>query len=184
MARVTTRTGDDGYTNLLGAERVPKYAPRPNAFGTLDEASSALGLARALTEVAELKELIYEQQRGLYKLMAELATTPENYDKVTFKMTADDVARLEAIADELKGRVEIGNVFIMPGDSVSGAALDLARTVIRRGERLVAKLVHDGEVQNPYALVWLNRLSDVVFIMARYADKLASNASDGSTSAS
>lgn len=186
MARVTTRTGDQGYTSLLGAERVPKYAPRPEAFGTLDEASSALGLARALTPDAELKQTIYTQQRGLYKLMAELATPPENYDKVAFKMTTEDVQALEEVSARLKERVTIGNVFVVPGDSVVGAALDVARTVVRRGERLVARLVHEGEIGNPAVLEWLNRLSDVVFIMARYADKVASSdhESEGSASVS
>lgn len=186
MARVTTRTGDTGYTSLLGPERVPKYALRPDAFGTLDEASSCLGLARALLTDPTLRELVREQQRGLYTLMAELATPPENYEKVAFKMTADDVERLESVAEDLKTRVEIGNVFVIPGDSAAGAALDVARTVIRRGERLVTKLVHDGEVTNPHVLEWLNRLSDVVFIMARYADARSSDAneSDGATSAS
>src|ERR671932_157678 len=130
MARVTTKTGDEGYTDLLGAGRVPKYHRRPEAFGTVDEATSALGLARAHVGPGEVNEWIRATQSDLYILMAELATPPENYAKVDFKITAEMVQRLEAIDDELKTRVEIGNKFIIPGDSVAGAALDVARTIV------------------------------------------------------
>jgi cob(I)alamin adenosyltransferase len=148
LARVTTKTGDDGYTDLLGSARVPKYHPRPEAYGTVDEATSALGLARAFLGQSPVAEDVKRIQNDLYTMMAELATTPENYDKVDFKMRRDQVDRLEAWADELKGRVEIGNKFIIPGDNVAGAALDLARTIVRRCERQVAKLYHDGEIGN------------------------------------
>jgi cob(I)alamin adenosyltransferase len=170
-ARVTTRTGDDGYTSLLGPGRVAKYSPRPEAFGTLDEATSALGLARSVCDVEDVRTWIYELQQGLYKLMAELATPLSEAGKVPFKMEEADVARLDAISAVLKSKVEIGKVFIIPGSSTCGAALDLARTIVRRGERLVARLVHDGEVTNPHVLEWLNRLSDTIFILARYVER-------------
>lgn len=184
-AAVTTGTGDDGYTSLLGPERVPKYSPRPNAFGTLDEASSALGLGRAMCRDREVQEVVHELQRGLYKAMAELATPPESYEKVQFKMTAQDVERLDQISNDLKQRVTIGREFIVPGGTACGAALDLARTIIRRGERLVVRLMHSDEVTNPHIVQWLNRLSDTVFILARYceADE-SSNDSEGATSRS
>ena len=170
MARVTTGTGDEGHTDLLGPVRVPKYHRRPEAFGTVDEATSFLGLARAQCKSAEIDAWIRGFQSDLYLLMAELATPAENYAKVDFKMTADRIGALEGLEDELKTRVEIGKEFILPGDSVTGATLDVARTVVRRAERLVARLYHDGDVPNRETVRYLNRLSDVLFILARYAD--------------
>ncbi len=170
-AKVTTRTGDTGYTGLIGKERVPKWDPRPDTFGTVDEATSALGLARALAREPRVKEIILRLQRELYVLMAELATSPEEQGKhPSMTITAEHVAGLEALADELKREVEIGNVFVVPGETVPGAALDLARTVIRRAERMTAKLLHDGAVANPELLRYLNRLSDLVFVLARYEE--------------
>jgi cob(I)alamin adenosyltransferase len=170
LAQVTTRTGDEGYTDLLGNRRVPKYHRRPEAFGTIDEATSALGLARAHASDRKLKDQIYRVQNDLYILMAELATPPENYEKVDFKIRAEDVARLDAESEELKSQVEIGKSFIVPGATVTGAALDLARTIVRRGERSVARLYHEGDITNAFALQYLNRLSDLLFIMARHEE--------------
>jgi cob(I)alamin adenosyltransferase len=170
LARVTTRTGDEGYTDLLGSTRVPKYHRRPEAFGTIDEASSALGLARAFTPSQVLKDWIYQLQRDLYVLMAELATPPENYDKVNFKIRSEDVERLDVLSDLLKEQVEIGKEFIVPGATSASAALDFARTVVRRGERHIARLYHDGDISNREMLRYLNRLSDVLFIMARWEE--------------
>jgi cob(I)alamin adenosyltransferase len=170
MARVTTGTGDEGYTDLLGAGRVPKYHRRPEAFGAVDEATSALGLARAHALDREVNDWIRAIQNDLYVLMAELATPPENYAKVAFKIGKKDVQRLDALEADLKGRVEIGNKFIIPGDTIPGACLDLARSIVRRAERHVARLYHEGDVTNPEALRYLNRLSDVLFILARYVD--------------
>jgi len=170
MAKVTTGTGDTGYTGLLGAERVPKYDPRPDTFGTVDEATSALGLARAMTKDPKVKEIIYRIQNELYLLMAELATLPEHYEKMGFRMTHEHVQWLEQVEESLKQEVEIPNKFIIPGDTPDGAALDLARTIIRRAERMTVKLLHDGVIQNGEVVRYLNRLSDLVFILARYIE--------------
>lgn len=170
MAKVTTGTGDTGYTSLLGDQRVPKYDPRPDAFGTVDEATSALGLARALTADSRAQEVILEMQRELYLLMAELATPPENQAAVGIRLTMEKVSRLEAIEASLKDDVVIPNKFVIPGDSPDGAALDVARTIIRRSERQVARLYHEGVVTNGELVRYLNRLSDVVFILARYLE--------------
>ncbi len=170
MAKITTGTGDAGYTGLLGSERVAKYDPRPDTFGTVDEATSALGLARATTQDPKVKEIIYRVQNELYLLMGELATTPENYEKMGLRMTADHVQWLEQVEESLKQEVEIPNKFIIPGDTLDGAALDLARTIIRRAERMAVKLLHDGVIQNGEVIRYLNRLSDLVFILARYIE--------------
>lgn len=170
MAKVTTGSGDTGYTGLLGDERVAKYDPRPDTFGTVDEATSALGLARAAAQDQSVKDMIYSIQQELYLLMGELAVTPENYEKMNLRMTADHVKRLEQIEEELKQEVDIPNKFIIPGGSLDGAALDLARTIIRRAERMTVKLLHDGVIQNTEVVRYLNRLSDLVFIIARYIE--------------
>ena len=170
MAKVTTGTGDEGYTGLLGSERVAKYDPRPDTFGTVDEATSALGLARATIKDPKVKEIIYRIQNELYLLMGELATPPENYEKMGLRMTVEHVQWLEQVEESLKQEVEIPNKFIIPGDTLEGATLDLARTIIRRAERMAVKLLHDGVIQNSQVIRYLNRLSDLVFILARYIE--------------
>lgn len=170
MAKVTTGGGDTGYTSLLGEQRVPKYDPRPEAFGTVDEATSALGLARATTTDEKAKAIILQAQQDLYILMGELATPPENRAAVNVRVSDERVRWLEDTENELKAEVTIPNKFIIPGDSLDGAALDLARTIIRRAERLTARLTHDGALGETHALRYLNRLSDLVFILARYLE--------------
>lgn len=170
MAKVTTGTGDTGYTGLLGNQRVPKYDPRPDTFGTIDEATSALGLARATTHDETAREVILHMQRDLYVLMAELATLPENQAAIGMAITADHIRWLEETEEQLKAAVEIPNKFVIPGDSLDGAALDLARTIVRRGERAAARLLHDGTIANPEVLRYLNRLSDFLFVLARYEE--------------
>jgi cob(I)alamin adenosyltransferase len=176
MAKVTTHGGDDGYTGLLGKQRVPKYDPRPETFGTVDEATSALGMARAIASDQRVKQLIARLQQDLYLLMGELATPPENYEQVGLRVTAGHVRRLEEEAERLKQEVEIPNRFIIPGDTPEGAALDFARTVIRRAERLAVKLLHEGIIQNGEVVRYLNRLSDLVFILARAVEVRSSPA--------
>lgn len=172
MAKVTTRTGDGGYTGLLGPERVAKYDSRIEALGLIDEATSALGLARASANEERVRAIVLRQQKNLYRLMAEIAMTPEAVGKVAVvPMNEDDLAELEQLSAELKAEVEIGNHFVMPGESFPGAALDLARTIVRRSERHVARMLHQGEIANPDALRYLNRLSDLLFILARYVER-------------
>ncbi len=167
-----TRTGDDGYTSLLGDERVPKYAPRPQAYGTLDELSAALGLARATAQSDRTRTIILQVQRQLYRLMTELAATPTAAAR--FERTAEThVAQLERLTDELGDQVPMPNDFIIPGDSLAGAALDIARTIARRAERLVVRMVHQGELDNPQVMRYLNRLSSLLFVLARYEDSAA-----------
>jgi cob(I)alamin adenosyltransferase len=170
MAKVTIGTGDTGYTSLLGDQRVPKYDPRPDTYGTVDEATSALGLARSLTADVRAREVILGMQRDLYVLMAELATPPENQLAVGMRITSEHVRHLEEVEEALKRDVEIAQKFVIPGDSPDGAALDLARTIVRRAERMTTRLLHDGVTHNGEVVRYLNRLSDVVFILARYVE--------------
>lgn len=170
MAKVTTGTGDGGYTSLLGEQRVAKYDPRPEAFGTIDEATSALGLARALTQDARVVDVVLRMQQDLYVMMAELATPAEHLAAVGMQIHAEQIDWLEATEESLKAEVEIPNKFVIPGDSADGAALDVARTIIRRAERRVAQLTHENIISSALPLKYLNRLSDVVFILARYLE--------------
>jgi cob(I)alamin adenosyltransferase len=167
-----TRKGDDGYTALLGGERVAKYAPRPEAYGTVDEVSSALGLARATVRAERSREILLQVQRHLYRIMTELAATPEAATRFD-RTSADDVAQLERVTDELGAELELPKDFIVPGDTLTGAALDLARTITRRAERCVARLTHEDDVGNVEVLRYLNRLSSLLFVLARYEDALA-----------
>lgn len=172
MAKVTTRGGDQGYTGLLGAERVPKHDARIEALGLVDEATSALGLARASATEERVRQLILGWQQSLYQLMAEVASTPESAGKLNLKkIAAADIEALEKISEELKREAPIGNRFIIPGESFPGAALDLARTIVRRAERHVARMHHAGDLANPEILRYLNRLSDTLFILARYVER-------------
>jgi len=164
MSSFFTRTGDDGKTGLLGQGRLPKYHPRIEALGALDEASAALGLSRALCQTAQTKSILMEIQRDLYALMAETAATPENAESFR-TLGLPRVRWLESQVDNLSMIVHIPTEFILPGDSVSGAALALTRTIVRRAERRVAELLDTGEIKNPIILQYLNRLSSLCFAL-------------------
>jgi cob(I)alamin adenosyltransferase len=162
--------GDDGYTGVIGGGRVPKYDKRTEAFGTVDEASAALGLARALVQDGRLRALILEVQRDLHKLMADLATTPDAAS-APIRLAAERLTWLDRTVEQQGSEITLPPEFIVPGDSRAGAALDLARAVVRRAERLVAQLTHAGGLRSDLPLVYLNRLSSLLFLMARAADR-------------
>jgi cob(I)alamin adenosyltransferase len=166
-----TRKGDSGYTDLLG-DRVPKYHARPETYGTIDEATSFLGLARAMVTTDRSREIILQIQRDLYLMMAELAFAP-GMDQHKFEMTNEHVLWLEQQTDALSEEVELPPHFIIPGDTIPGAALDSARGIIRRAERLAVRLFHDEEIKNEELLAYLNRLSSLLFILARFEDHSA-----------
>ena len=170
--KLYTARGDDGYTGLLGAGRVPKYDPRPEAYGTLDEATSFMGLARAAAQGAHNRAVLVQCQRHLYCIMTELASTPETAKKFEC-LGADKVEWLEQETDALTAQIRLPGEFILPGDCHASAALDVARAVVRRAERLAVKLMHDGLVGNTEIIRYLNRLSSLLFVMARYEDALA-----------
>jgi len=172
MPNYFTGSGDDGFTGLLGDERVPKYHLRPMALGALDEASAALGLARALAISQQTKDLIKELQRDLYQIMAELAAVPEQAHHFR-SVDADRLSWLENEIELMGERIKMPHGFILPGDSASGGALDLARTVVRRSERLIAQLQHEGGIENPQILPYINRLSSFCFVLALWENDQA-----------
>jgi len=167
-----TSKGDDGTTNLLGEGRVAKYHARIEAVGTLDESSAALGQARAQCLDPRSGPILIDAQRDLYKLMAEVAATPENAERFHFIDEAR-VAWLEKQTDTLSEIVEMPREFILPGDSLAGAALSLARAIIRRAERRVVELYDTEEVINPDLQRYLNRLSSLCFVLELLENKAA-----------
>jgi cob(I)alamin adenosyltransferase len=164
-----TGRGDDGYTGLLGPERVPKYDVRPEAYGSVDEAQAVLGLARAGDCADRTARILIAVQRDLYPLMAELAASAES--RFTGSIRQSHVARLEAWMADLEAEIEMPREFVVPGDSQVGALLHLSRTVVRRAERQVARLVHQGHLSNELVLCYLNRLSSLLFVLACSEDQ-------------
>jgi len=182
--KIYTARGDAGQTDLLG-ERVGKGDPRIDLLGELDETTSAIGVARAHVTDDPTRERLIQVQRDLYQMMAELAFTDETRPD-RFRFPADRLTWLETETDAISATVELPREFVLPGDTIPGAHLDLARTVARRAERVAVLLFADGKVSNPEILKYLNRLSSLLFILAREQDlrvtgtaRLAKNADHG-----
>jgi len=174
--RTFNKRGDQGETSLLYGGRVPKSSPRTEAYGTIDEAVSALGLARALSGDDRVRSLIVRFQRELFSVAAEMATDRDHYDDLLHKFGVigdEQVSRIEGFINELEAEIEMPKTFVLPGEEASAAALDLARTIIRRCERRAVGLMADGLIQNPAILAYLNRLADFTFTLARYAEQKA-----------
>ncbi len=164
MAHLYSRRGDDGTTGWLGKGRLPKHHPRIEALGAIDEANAALGLARALASQSQSVALIREVQRDLYALMSELAASPETVERFR-SLKPDRLQWLEAQIEALSSRLTLPSEFILPGDTAASAALDLARTAVRRAERRLAALLEAKEIENPLLLQYLNRLSSLCFAL-------------------
>ena len=162
--------GDQRETSLLYGGRVLKSDPRCEACGTIDEAISALGLARALSQKERTRDILHRLQEELFIVGAEIATAADDYDKLTARhqvVTEEMVNRLEGLMGDFEAEMEMPmpKKFIIPGASPSSAALDLARTIIRRAERRAVELMTNESVVH-----YLNRLSDLAFTMARYEE--------------
>ena len=176
--KVYTRKGDDGTTGLLFGGRVPKDAPGPTAYGSTDEAVSALGLARAESEPgSELFDLLVRLQRELFVVGAELATLPGNRTKLvdgTTRVTAEMVTALEPVIDEITTRFDAPTEFVLPGENRTAAALDLARTVVRRAERETVSARSTGWIDDTSQVTpYLNRLADLCWVLARWQEGTA-----------
>lgn len=165
-------TGDDGSTGLLGGGRAPKDDPRIEAYGTIDEASSAVGLAKSLSPHPRVRAICEELQRGLYSLGAELATNPASGASFA-RTTEESVGRLDALIAELEQSVTMPEGFILPGATPASGALDLARAVTRRAERRCVALERASGLENQQVRRWLNRLSLLLFVLGRYEEALA-----------
>jgi cob(I)alamin adenosyltransferase len=177
ITRVYTRGGDQGSTALVGGKRVPKDDPRIEAYGAVDELNSILGLARVFNnETAtspargRLEDLLKRLQNQLFDLGSELATPPDATYEGMYRIGADDVAVLEAEIDGLQQDLAPLNSFILPGGGKVGAFLHQARTVCRRVERDILRLSRREEI-GAFVLPWVNRLSDLLFVLSRWAAK-------------
>jgi cob(I)alamin adenosyltransferase len=170
MPRIYTKTGDDGTTGLLFGGRVGKDDLVTEAYGTTDEAIAALGLARALTHDETIAADVLGLQRALFVVGADLATNPEERDRLEpgISLVTDDmVGALEAQIDAFVAERPLPQVFIVPGANPASAAIDLARSIVRRAERAVVALERADRAPNPAVRVYLNRLSDLLFVLAR-----------------
>ncbi len=166
------KRGDLGTTSLLFGDRTAKFDLRVETYGTIDEAVSTLGLARATSPNDKVKEMILFVQKELFVLGAELATPKEHRTKLKDTIDATKVERLENFIEGLEKDVDIGSSFIIPGNTVSSAAIDMGRTIIRRSERLAGRLKQEGVFENVEILRYLNRMADFLFTLARYEELL------------
>ena len=172
--KVYTRKGDSGQTGLLFGGTISKADPRCEAYGATDAAVSAMGLARALSADMRVKEILLQVQREMFTVGAELATDPANHDKLEANfsvVTTEMVSRLEDLIDELDSQIDLPPAFIVPGRSPGSGALDLARSLLRTSERRTVELHEQAALANPEVLRYLNRLSDLLFMLARFEDR-------------
>ncbi|HEY7589721.1 MAG TPA: cob(I)yrinic acid a,c-diamide adenosyltransferase [Candidatus Limnocylindrales bacterium] len=183
---VATGRGDDGSTGLLfGGERIRKDDPRTEAYGTIDEVVAALGVARAelgtkadygvLSPALEpLPELVLRFQRELFVVAAELATNPDAWDRLEdgrTRVSAAMVEGLDAALADLEARITMPREFVVPGETRTSAALEVARTILRRAERRAVGLARDGLIPGAHLLPYLNRLADLLWVLARAAEQ-------------
>jgi cob(I)alamin adenosyltransferase len=176
VVRIYTKKGDDGSTSLWYGGRVPKHDARTEAYGSIDEANSALGVARALCaeNQRDLHDTILSLQQELFVAGAELATAPEAADRLedgVSRVTDAMVSALEVDIDRYMNQVDLPPQFVIPGGTELSAALDVARTAIRRAERRVVALRDTQGLASEAVLRYLNRASDLAFALARFADE-------------
>ena len=171
--KIYTRGGDDGMTGLLYGGRVPKDDPRTSVYGTLDEVVSALGIARAAGLVDRVEAAVVRIQRQMFVVGAQLATQEKNQDKLTpgvSRVTSEMTGEAEAEIDALVADHPLPDEFILPGETAGSAGLDLARTIVRRAEREAVALDRQDLVPDPEILRYLNRVSDLLYALARYEE--------------
>lgn len=171
---IVTKTGDAGTTALMYGRRVPKNHPRVEAYGTVDELNSAMGVARSATDDSFLRDHLFSIQKDLVTLMGELCVQPDDlqrYVRDGFSLVTPPLtARLEALVREIEAQSISFKGWATPGATRDAAALDVARTVCRRAERRICDLKDTGEAVNPEIVIYLNRLSDLLWLLARWAE--------------
>lgn len=167
---ITTKVGDKGTTFLFSGEEVPKDSPRTEAYGDIDELVSVLGVARSVSTKPEICETILNLQRELFVAGSELATASEHVHLLKQRIDAAKLKAFESLRDEWEARIKMPDGFIIPGGTPAAAYIDHARTIARRCERKIVRLQRDGLIDNRPLLVWMNRLSDFLWILARYEE--------------
>jgi cob(I)alamin adenosyltransferase len=171
LDRIYTRGGDTGLTSLGDGTRIPKYHARVRAMGSIDEANAALGAALVHIEDTKIRDMLAAVQNDLFDLGADLCRPElEHAKKIPLRITAGQVAALERHIDRINASLEPLTSFVLPGGSAASAQLHLARTVSRRAERNIAELAA-AEPINPEALKYINRLSDLLFVLARHMNQ-------------
>ena len=170
--KIYTKTGDKGDTSLFCGQRVPKDALRIEAYGTIDELNSILGRVQAESSDKRISEIIATVQKELFALGADLATPRSAPSKLVRRFEPKDAHTLEKLIDGLESRVKPLKSFILPGGSTIAAQIHVARTVCRRAERAVVRLSRNEDIGTGI-MVYLNRLSDLLFVLARYANQAA-----------
>ncbi len=169
MARIYTKTGDDGTTGRIGGDRVPKDSPYPEAVGALDELNALIGIVCSMEAPADVRTLLQSLQDDLFLVGAQLAT-PEGTESRSQEIDDRDIRRLEREIDGIESKLEPLKQFILPGGSIAGAHLHLARSVARRAERCIVALSRIEKI-SPKIFQYLNRLSDLCFVLARYVNQ-------------
>jgi cob(I)alamin adenosyltransferase len=166
--KIYTKTGDKGQTSLYDGTRIDKDSLRVDAYGTIDELNSYIGLSRNYVKDKEVDEILFKIQKKLFFIAGELATKEDG----KFKRTANeqDIKKLEDIIDEYLKKIDTVNAFIVPGTSLASANLHVARTVCRRAERRIITLSKEENI-NPLLIKYVNRLSDTLYAMARYSEE-------------
>lgn len=167
--KIYTKTGDRGDTSLFGGQRVPKDALRIEAYGTVDELNSVLGIVRADNKEPLIDEILEAIQNELFELGADLATPRSISNKLVKRIQSKHAQRLERVIDRLDAQLKPLKAFVLPGGSPVAARLHFARTVCRRAERAVVRLSRNEDIGEDIT-VYLNRLSDLLFVLARYAN--------------
>lgn len=170
MPNVYTRGGDKGETSLFGASRTPKDNIRVDAYGTMDEANAAIGLAYSLAKDEKIKEILKNLQKRIFVLGAELASDAKGKELLKDCICQTDIDQMEAILDHYLELVGVQKEFVIPGESPESAALHMARTVVRRGERTIVTYNREEGAVRAELIKFVNRLSDVLFILARASD--------------
>jgi cob(I)alamin adenosyltransferase len=170
MSSITTKVGDHGTTFLFSGEEVPKDSPRTEAYGDIDELVSVLGVARAQAGDGYVRETLFWVQVELFVVATELATEKKHLALVRERMDAARLALLETRRSDLEGKIKMPTGFIIPGGTPVAAVIDHARTIARRCERKAVGLARDGVIDNKNLLIWLNRLSDFLWLLARYEE--------------
>ncbi len=167
---ITTKVGDQGTTRLFSGEEVLKNSPRLEAYGDMDELVAVLGVARFHAQKKEVKDALLDIQRALFVVASELATTPKKLEKLPHRVDEAMLNQLDEKRSALEARTDIPGGFVIPGSSLATSHVEHARTIARRCERKVVTLLEKNIIENKVLLVWFNRLSDYLYLLARHEE--------------
>ena len=175
MAKIYTKNGDKGNTSLFMGGTISKSDIRVDAYGTVDEVVSTLGFAKTQCKESKVLEILDQLQHSLFKIGAELSVNKGKSEKkpedIINTIGKENITEVENNIDAILKKIDIGSEFIMPGTSSGSASLDIARTVIRRLERSIVKLNEEVGIENKNIIIYVNRMSDLLFVLARFEDR-------------